>query len=161
MLSAGIDPTEVTTKAVRGLGEVASNTTSAGTKTYIYVQASGAITGDGFVCDIDGSAFTAVMATTTTGAPGTGMGKAVGVARAAIASLSYGWLQVYGAGLIRNSASCVMYTLINTTATAGQLDDDATVGARVIDGIVLDVTTGGAAALTAGSINWPRIGRTL
>lgn len=167
MYLSGIDPTVVSAgtaadMAVAALGQLAFNTTSAGIKGYIYVKDSGSgITGDGYVCDIDGSAFTAVMTTTTTAAPGTGSGKSVGVARAAVAAGRFCWLQIYGPGTVRNSASCVAYTLINTTATAGQLDDDATVGARVIDGIVLDVTTGGAAAVTAGWINWPRVGRTL
>lgn len=144
------------------VGTIGWNQTSAGPKGYIYVRDSGsAITGDGYVCDIDGSAFTAVMSTTTTTAPGTGAGKPVGVARAAIAASGYGWLQIFGAGVIRTSASCAAYTIINSTATAGQLDDDATAGAEVIDGIVLDTATGGAAATTAGFINWPKVGRTL
>ena len=53
------------------------------------------------------------------------------------------------------------YTLINSTGTAGQLDDDATAGAEVIDGIALDAAVGGAAATAAGFINWPKVGRTL
>lgn len=161
----GIDPTAVkasTDVPDFGVGQIAFNIGSAGTKGYIYVQDSGSgITGDGYVALVDGSAFTAVMATTTTAAPGTGSGKLAGVARAAIAASGYGWLQIFGAGTVRNNALCAAYTIINTTATAGQLDDDATVGARVIDGIVLDVTTGASATTTAGFINWPRVGRTL
>lgn len=143
-------------------GTIGWNMTSAGPKGYIYVQDSGsAITGDGYIALVDGSAFTAVMATTTTSAPGAGAGKLAGVARAAIAASGYGWLQVFGAGTVRTAASCAAYTVINTTATAGQLDDDATVGAEVIDGIVLDTATGASAAETAGFINWPKVGRTL
>lgn len=179
----GIDPTKVRTSAEGGEYKVGtigwegdspallstamgvtggSGGTPEGCKAYIYVQDSGsAITGDGYVALVDGSAFTAVMATTTTSAPGTGAGKLVGVARAAIAASGYGWLQIFGPGVVRTSASCAAYTIINTTATAGQLDDDATAGAEVIDGIVLDVATGGAAATTAGFLNWPKVGRTL
>jgi hypothetical protein len=167
MYIIGIDPTQVSAgtaadPAVAQLGQLGFNVTSAGIKGYIYVKDSGSgITGDGYVALVDGSAFTAVMATTTTSAPGTGAGKAVGVARAAVTAGYYCWLQIYGPGTIRTSASCAAYTLINTTATAGQLDDDATAGAEVIDGIVLDTATGGAAAVTAGFIQWPRVGRTL
>lgn len=143
-------------------GTIGWNQTSAGPKGYIYVQDSGsAITGDGYVALVDGSAFTAVMATTTTSAPGAGAGKLAGVARAAIAASGYGWLQIFGAGTVLTGASCAAYTVINTTATAGQLDDDAAVGAEVIDGIVLDTATGASAAATAAFLNWPKVGRTL
>lgn len=165
MYISGIDPTSVRTSSQGGefaLGTVGWNMTSAGPKGYIYVQDSGSgITGDGYVCDVDGSAFTAVMSTTTTTAPGTGAGKPVGVARAAIAASGYGWLQVYGAGTVRVAASAAAYTILNSTATGGQIDDDATAGAEVIDGIVLDVANGGAAGTAAGWINWPKVGRTL
>lgn len=165
MYIMGIDPTNVRTSAQGAefdVGQIGFNTDSTGSKGYIYVQDSGAgITGDGYVCDIDGSAFTAVMCTTTTTAPGTGVGKPVGVARAAIAASGYGWLQIYGAGVVRVAASCAAYTQLNSTATAGQIDDDATASSEVIMSIVLDVANGGAAGTVAGFINWPVVGRTL
>lgn len=161
MYQFGIDPTKVSTSAEFEVGTVAFNSTDAGAKGYVYVQANGAITGDGYVCDIDGSSFDAAMSTTTTTAPGTGQGKTVGVARTAFADNEYGWLQVYGAGTVRVSASAAAYTNLNSTATAGQIDDDATAGAEVIDGIVLAAANGGAAGTAAGFINWPRVGRTL
>lgn len=165
MYIAGIDPTSVKTSTEGPefkVGSIGWNQTSAGPKGYIYVQDSGSgLTGDGYVCDIDGSAFTAVLSTTTTTAPGTGAGKLVGVCRAAVAASGYGWLQIFGAGTVRVAASAAAYTLLNSTATAGQIDDDATAGAEVIDGIVLDVANGGAAGTAAGWINWPKVGRTL
>lgn len=162
MYVSGIDPTRVTSSSEFGLGQLAFNVTSAGVKGYIYVQDSGSgITGDGYVCDIDGSSFAAVMSTTTTTAPGTGQGKAVGVARAAFTASYYGWLQVFGAGTVRVAASAAAYTNLNSTATAGQIDDDATAGAEVIDGVVLDAANGGAAGTAAGWLNWPKVGRTL
>lgn len=161
-INVGCDPTRVTATAEFTVGSRAVIQTTAGIKEYIYVKDSGSgITGDGYVCDIDVSAFTAVMSTTTTTAPGTGAGKPVGVARAVWTASYYGWLQIYGAGVIRVAASCAAYTLINSTATAGQLDDDATAGAEVINGIVLDVANGGAAATTAGFLYYPTVGRTL
>jgi hypothetical protein len=165
MFISGIDPTSVRTSsqgAEFAVGTIGFNQTSAGPKGYIYVQDSGSgITGDGYVALVDGSAFTAVMATTTTSAPGAGAGKLAGVARAAIAASGYGWLQIFGAGTVLVAASAAAYTLINTTATAGQLDDDATAGAEVVDGIVLDVANGGSAAVTAAWLNWPKVARTL
>lgn len=162
MYQIGIDPTRVTTTPEFAIGTVIFNSDGAnGTKGYVYVQANGAITGTGYVCDIDSSSGDAVMCTTTTTAPGAGAGKQVGVARAAFADNEYGWLQIYGQGVIRVAASCAAYTLLNSTATAGQIDDDATAGAEVIDGIVLDVANGASAGLVDGFINWPRVGRTL
>lgn len=161
MFNAGILATTVDTSPKFTLGSIHFQSTSAGTKGYMYVQASGAITGDSYVVDIDGSAFTAVMSTTTTTAPGTGAGKAVGVARVALASGEYGFVQIYGAGTVRVAASAAAYTLLNSTATAGQIDDDATAGAEVIDGITLDTANGGAAGAVAAFINFPKVGRTL
>lgn len=165
MFMAGINPTNVRTSTEGpevAVGTIGFNQTTAGPKGYIYVQDSGSgITGDSYIALIDGSAFTAVMATVTTSAPGTGAGKAAGVARAAIAASGYGWLQIYGAGTIRTLASCAAYTLVNTTATAGAVDDDATASSEVIDGLALDTATGGAEASTAAWIQWPRVARTL
>lgn len=161
MYLIGIDPTVTSTTPTYGLGDIGANTTAAGTKIYMYVRASGAITGAGYVVDIDGSAFTAVMSTTTTTAPGAGQGKAVGVAPLAFAASDYGWVQVYGPCVIRVAASCAAYTQLNSTATAGQIDDDASAGAEVINGAALDVANGGAAGTAAGWINWPTVGRTL
>jgi hypothetical protein len=158
---SGIDPTVTSTTPVYGLGDIGSNATSSGTKTYMYVRASGAITGAGYVVDIDGSAFTAVMSTTTTTAPGAGQGKPVGIAPIAFANNDYGWVQVYGACVIRVAASAAAYTQLNSTATAGQIDDDASAGAEVINGAALDVANGGAAGTVAGFVNWPTVGRTL
>lgn len=162
MYVTGIDPTTTSTSAQFGLGQLGANVTNAGVKVYMYVQAdSSGITGDGYVAVVDGSSFQASMATTTTTAPGAGAGKSCGVARAAFAASAYGWVQVYGAGTVSVSASCAAYTLINSTATAGQLDDDATAGSEVINGIVLDTANGGSAGTAAGWINWPDVGRTL
>jgi len=161
MLTTGISPTDTHTAPQFTLGTVATQASDTGTKSYIYVRAGAAITGAGYVCDIDSSTFAAVMSTTTTTAPGTGAGKSVGVARVAFASADYGWLQVYGSGTVRTAALAAAYTNLNSTATAGQVDDDATAGSEVIEGIVLDVATGASAGVTAGWINWPRVGRTL
>ena len=165
MFEAGINPTNVRTSAEGpefALGTIAFASMPSGQKGYMYVNDSGSgITGDGYVVDIDGSAFTAVMSTTTTTAPGAGAGKAVGVARAAIPANGYGWVQIFGPGTVRVLASAVLYTKLNSTATAGTLDDDATAGSEVIDGIVLDATNGGSTANVAAWINWPTVGRTL
>lgn len=165
MYITGVDPTQVWTSTevpAWGVGDIVFNKTSAGIKGYVFVKDSGsAITGDGYVCIVDGSDFTAVMCTDTTSAPGAGQGKLCGVARAAIAASGFGWLQIYGAGTIRTLTLCAAYTQLTTSATAGALDDATTAGLEVVDGMALDTATGGATANTAGFLNWPKIGRTL
>lgn len=165
MYIAGIDPTRVwasTEVPEFGLGDIGANKTTEGVKWYMFVQAdSGGVTGDGYVAIVDSSSNQAVMVTTTNSAPGVGAGKVLGCARAVIPANSFFWLQVGGRGSIRVAASCAAYTILNTTATAGQLDDDATVGSEVVDGAVLDVANGGSAGLVAGYLNWPKVGRTL
>ncbi len=165
MITAGIDPTNVYTSSEAppfGVGDIAFNKTSAGEKGYIFVKDSGSgITGDGYVCLVDGSDYTAAMCTDTLSAPGAGQGKLVGVARAAIAANGFGWLQIYGAGTIRVLASCAAYTQLTTSATAGAIDDATTAGLEVVDGATLDVANGGATANVAGYLVWPRVGRTL
>lgn len=105
--------------------------------------------------------FTGAMATTTNTAPGqVGPGGPVGVAAATVAASGAGWLLVRGKGTVLVAASCVKGTLLNTTATAGTLDDDATAGAEVIMGLTLLATATGAAA-TACLVTYPTVGRTL
>lgn len=165
MYQLGLDPTAVRTSAegpAFALGTRMLNQTSVGPKEFVYVQMdSSGLTGAGYVALI-ASTYAAVMATTTTSAPAAGQGKLVGVGAAAIGASGYGWVQVYGqCAAIRVAASCAAYTTINTTATAGQLDDDATVGAEVIEGLVLNAANGGAAGTVAGMCTYPVVGRTL
>jgi hypothetical protein len=162
MYISGVDPTQVDNTQTQLLGQLGFNSTVGGVRGYIYclVGTSG-WTGDGYVVDIDGSSYSAILTSTTTTAPGVGQGKLCGVVRAAGTSGQFGWVQVFGPGTVRVSGSAVLYTTLNSTGTQGQLDDDATAGAEVIDGIVLDATNGGAPALQPGFINWPRVGRTL
>lgn len=164
MYIAGIKADNVRTSSEGpefSVGTMGTVSTSEGPKVYRYVVSAGGITGAGYVVDIDSSSNDAAMCTTTTTAPGAGAGKAIGVGVAAIAAGGYGWVQVYGRCVVRVAALAAAYTLLNSTATAGQIDDDATVGAEVIDGLVLDVANGGAAATAAGFANWPKVGRTL
>jgi hypothetical protein len=128
-------------------------------KEYVFVLAGvGGITGAGYVGIID-EAYSAVMATLTTSA--TAFGDMVGVGVAAIAASSYGWLQVKGPCVILGNALCAANVRINTTATAGQLDDDGTAGSEVVEGVALTAAVGGAAATAAAIISYPRIGATL
>lgn len=125
----------------------------------IFAKSSAAITGEGYVCLID-ETHTATMITTANSA--NTRGSRVGVAQTAFtAANQYGWFVFAGKTQIRVNAACVHHVPLNTTATAGQIDDDATVGARVLDGIVIKTTQGGAAGLAEANIASARVGATL
>jgi hypothetical protein len=105
--------------------------------------------------------FDAVEASTTTSAPGAGAGKMVGIPQVAIAAGYYGWFLRNGVGkLAKGAASCVKFTQLNTTGTAGVVDDDATAGAEVIERLAFSATLTSAAA-TACVAAYPSVGRTL
>jgi hypothetical protein len=103
------------------------------------------------------------MATTTNTAPGaSGFGSRVGAAQAALADNQYGWFQIFGKGSLRTLASAAKGTRLNTTATAGAVDDDGTASSEAIFGVVLGTATGGAAATNADAIfAYPSVGTTL
>ena len=111
--------------------------------------------------DYLGNEYLFVQADTTNSAPGAQAGGIVCVPQVAIAASGYGWGLVCGVGSVRTNALAAKGTLLNTTATAGQLDDDATAGAEVINGIALTAATGGAAASTVAYLTYPSVGRTL
>lgn len=151
----GADPANPTSTQGFALGDCAKGDDGS---EFVYVQANGAITGDGYVVLIDEN-WQADMIETTNSA--TGFGQMVGVAKAAFADDDYGWVQVKGVTPIRVAASCAANTAVNTTATGGQLDDDATSGAEVIDRLVLTTANGGAAGNAEGVLTYPTVGATL
>lgn len=129
-----------------GLGD--RSTSDAG-KEYVYVLAGSAITAN-FFCKID-SAYTADMLSTSNDSYGT----LVGVPEAAIASGSYGWLQVKGPATVQVSASCAANVRINTTATAGQLDDDGTALSFPVFGVALTSARAASAGTAPAVLNYP------
>ena len=107
---------------------------------YTFIVAGGAITGAGFVVRF-GTDYSATMLSTSNDA----RGDRVGVALGAIASGEYAWVQTSGIfANVQVLASCAANARLNTTATAGALDDDGTAGSMAIDHIVL--TTARAAS---------------
>ena len=122
---------------------------NAGTE-YMYVQANGAVTGAGYVVQVD-ETFQATMISTSNDAGG----DTIAVAPVAFADNDFGWVQVLGPCVVRVSASAAANVRLNTTATAGQLDDDGTAGAFAITGLVLTTANGGAAGTAAGNLNYP------
>jgi len=116
---------------------------------YVFVQAGvGGITAN-FVATID-EAYGAVMVSTSNDA----RGDLLGVAPSAIAASSYGWLQVKGVCNVQVAASCAANARLNTTATAGQLDDDGTAGSFTCDGIFLTTARGAGAGTAPGILNY-------
>ena len=122
-------------------------------KKYIYVQlGSGGVTGDGYVCTIDG-AFEAVMLTTSNDVDG----DQIGVAEGAGAEDDYGWLQVYGPAGVRSEQDALANAFLGATTDAGQVDDAAATG-LYIDGIVFRTATGAADAVNdTAFLTFPRI----
>lgn len=87
-------------------------------------------------------------------------GQIVGVAVAAIPGTSgtitgYGWVQVKGTATARVLASAAANTRLNTTATAGALDDDGTAGSFQVQGLYLTTANGASTAATACVLNYP------
>ena len=123
---------------------------------YVYVQAGvGGITAN-FVATIN-EAYGAVMVSTSNDA----RGDLLGVAPVAIAASSYGWVQVKGVCTVQVAASCAANVRLNTTATAGQLDDDGTAGSITCDGIFLTTARGAGAGTAPGVLNYAIQGVTI
>ena len=110
---------------------------------YIYGVASAALAlGDVVYFDKEFSA----AGITTTASP---RGAKVAATKYAMASGQYGWFQVGGQALVKANAAAVVNTRLNTTATAGAVDDDGTTGAKAILGLVFAVTASSAATFEA------------
>lgn len=165
MYISGVNPNNARTAtegAEVGLGQIGFNSGKNGVKGYVYVKDGGAgITAGGYAASINGSDFTAAMSTTANSAPGTGTGKMVGFSVVAIPAGGFGWLQIFGQASVRVAASAAAHTLLNSTGTAGQIDDDATTGARRINGAILTSANGASAGSAQGFLNWPSVGATL
>lgn len=153
----GVDVTETSSTALQNLGARFRDEVNG--KEYVYVQSdAGGVTGAGYVVLINRT-FAADMIDTTNSA--TARGLLVGVAPAAVAASGYFWAQVWGAASIRVAASAAAAVALNTTATAGQVDDDATTGAEVVENLVLTTANGGAAGTAAGFLTYPTVRATL
>lgn len=153
---AGFEPTQTDTTAVFSLGTIAQDYNGDWYK-YVQADANGFLAGDAVVINASN---VGDKADTTSSAPGTGQGFPVGVPTVVFAASEYGWVKIYGAVTnLRVGTGAAIGTILNTTATAGRLDDDATVGAEVIDGIV--TTAAEASNAAAAYLQWPKVGRTL
>ena len=116
-------------------------------KTYIFVKATGTIA-VGDVVTYDETFVTTVAALSTSN---DFSGDALGVGVVAMSSGDYGWLQIEGVTAFSVLASCAANVQLNSTGTAGALDDDATSTTFPAIGMFLTVAATGA-AVTAGVI---------
>lgn len=119
-------------------------------KEWVFCQLASTAANDGEVFFFD----TSYQATLLSTANDTG-GLLVGIAHATGVSTDFIWLQVKGPSTIRVLASAVAGARLNTTATAGALDDDGAVGSFKVEGAYLTAANGGAPAATAGVLNYP------
>ncbi|MDZ4374023.1 MAG: hypothetical protein U1C74_21720 [Phenylobacterium sp.] len=126
-------------------------------KKYVYVKASSAIALYDVVT-FDETYITTVAGVSTSN---DARGDLIGVAPVAIASGSYGWVQIYGPCTMNVLASCAANVRINTTATAGFPDDDAGSGSIQLEGIYLTAARTASSGSAAGILNMPIQGATL
>lgn len=124
-------------------------------KAYVYVQASAAIAAN------DVAFFTGAYAATALSTSNDARGNKVGVAPVAFAANEFGWLQVDGAASVNVLANAAANARLNTTATAGKLDDDGTVGAMQVQGVYLTSANGAGTNAAAAVLNNPFIDVTL
>lgn len=142
------------------LHELGSRYISDDGKEYIYLQADEAITGAGYAVVVESDWGSQMVDTTSTA---NHRGAQVAIAPIAVTNAYYYWGQIYGKAYagIRVAASAAAGAQLNSTATGGVVDDDATAGAEVMDGLYISATDGGSGSAVAGMLCYPHVGRTL
>ena len=109
---------------------------------------------------------TAAFAATELSTSNDARGQIVGVTVSAIPGTSgtvvgYGWVQVKGTATARVLASAAANVRLNTTATAGVLDDDGTAGSFQVQGLYLTTANGASPAAAPCVLNYPFVDVTL
>lgn len=138
----------------RGFG-LGDRYTDAAGREYVYVVlGAGGLTGAGYVVTIDAT-FTAVMATNSASL----LGQQVGVGQVAAAQGEFVWVQTYGNAQVWTDVATAN-TRMQTTTTAGQIDDAAGVGTKQINGLALTAARVSTAGLAPAILTYPTIGAT-
>lgn len=123
-------------------------------KEFVWLQASATITGAGFVCFVT-TANLATMLSTSNDA----IGNRVAIAPAPMVAGDQGWFQVFGfCDAVQVLASCAANVRVNTTATAGALDDDGTSTTMSILGLVLSAARAASQGNAPAILNYPTVG---
>jgi hypothetical protein len=125
--------------------------------TYMFVQASAAITQYSTVWVT--TAFQASMVTDTT--IGTNPGGRVGFAQTAFAQYEFGYVVVHGNAIrIRFADACAKAVPLYTTATAGVLDDaTASASQFQVMGVVIETVSGNTPSNALASCSFPQLRR--
>lgn len=135
-----------------GLGDRYEDSTG---KAWVFVTASTAI------AQYDVVSLTTAYAAATLSTANDARGNLAAVAQVAFASGDSGWVQVRGPSTINVLASCAANVRLNTTATAGSLDDDGTVGSMQVQGIYLTAARAASNGSAPGILINPFIDATL
>lgn len=150
----GFDSQAVDSSPGFQLGQINSQDSDASSWMYVLAGAGGLTSNFAVSVDENGTGLMTATATSTFGMP-------VGVPAVTITAASYGWIQIAGATTVQVSALCAADVRLNTTATPGQLDDDATGGSKSLsNGIKLNVAAVGA-GLVSCQLNYPTVSSTL
>jgi hypothetical protein len=149
----GANPLVIDTTRQHRLGQIGRGVNGA---EWEYVQFNSASIIRGHILAIDKD-HVATQVTTAASPRGQRCGVAMGTATTG----NFGWVQRAGQAEIRVLANAAANARLNTTATAGILDDDGTAGAKHIEGIALQVANGGATTNQEGTLNNPIVGVTI
>jgi hypothetical protein len=153
LLGAKLDEIYSTLTAgnVPGVGELYTHTDG---RVYMFVRyGTGGATAN-YAVSIN-AAGTAVMTSNSASF----FGERVGVATATAVLNDYGWALIFGAIDVQTDVATVN-TRMQTTTTAGQIDDAAGVGTKQINGLTLTTAKTGSAGLAPALLTWPTIGAT-
>lgn len=147
--------TTAETQSGKGFGLGDRYVDSAGLE-WVYVSAAAAI------AQYDVVFFTSAYAASSLSTANDARGNLVGVAGVAFASGERGWVQVKGPVANANVlASAAANVRLNTTATAGSLDDDGTAGSMQVQGIYLTAARAASNGPAPAILNYPYIDVTL
>lgn len=111
-------------------------------KQFVFVKAGGALNA-GDLVTFDGS-YNASQVSTANAV----RGSRVGILVTALSSGQYGWAQTMGVASAKTAGAVAASARLNTTATAGSIDDDGSVGAFVILGASSVGSVGGAGTVS-------------
>lgn len=146
----GVDPTKSDTIAQGPLGEIAPGNYES---EFVYVKYTDATTGvAGYVVIIDEDCNALLVSTSLDK-----FGGEIGVLRATPTTDQFCWVQRRGRADVQVAASCAANVFLNTTATAGQIDDDGTSTAMGIEGLVLTTARGGTAGTAPAMLTYPTL----
>lgn len=147
--------TATNTTPVLGGGKgftVGTRTQTQDGKEFIFVQSATSIAAGDVVAVASDTGIAAGLTTATSAAS-----EAIGVAKAALASGDYGWVQIYGAVGVKVLGSCAKSVLLYSTTTAGSVDD-ATASNYQVTGIqLLSTNPSATATVMSAFIAYPKV----